>query len=92
SHDESGQDKTMAAESKRVRFQLSVSVFMLLRRGAQVLCLRRARTGWMDGHFSVPAGGHDGAEPLLQAALREAREEVGVVIVPGDARLVHTLH
>jgi 8-oxo-dGTP pyrophosphatase MutT (NUDIX family) len=92
-HDDSeSEGMTMAAENKRVRFQLSVSVFMLLRRGSDLLCLRRARTGWMDGHFSVPAGGHDGAEPLLDAALRETREEVGVRVAPEDARLVHTLH
>jgi 8-oxo-dGTP pyrophosphatase MutT (NUDIX family) len=77
---------------ERIRFQLSVSVFMLLRRGPDVLSLRRARTGWMDGAFSVPAGGHDGGEPLPAAALRETREEVGVGVAPGDARLVHTLH
>lgn len=76
----------------RERFRLSVSVFMLLRRNDAVLCLRRAGTGWMDGAWSVPAGGLDGGETLLRAALRETREEVGVAVAAADARLVHTLH
>lgn len=76
----------------RARFRLSVAVFLLLRRGDAVLCLRRAGTGWMDGAWSVPAGGLDAGETLLQAALRETREEVGVAVAPADVRLVHTLH
>lgn len=76
----------------RERFRLSVAVFLLLRRGDAVLCLRRAGTGWMDGAWSVPAGGLDAGETLVQAALRETREEVGVAVAPTDARLVHTLH
>lgn len=76
----------------RQRFRLSASVFMLLCRDDAVLCLRRAGTGWMDGFWSVPAGGLDGGETLLEAARRETREEVGVEVAAADARLVHMLH
>lgn len=76
----------------RQRFHLSVAVFLVLRRDDAILCLRRAGTGWMDGAWSVPAGAHEGGETLVAAAVREAREEVGVSVDPADARLVHTLH
>lgn len=42
--------------------------------------LRRKGTGWMDGSFSIPAGGLDAGEPIGAAAIREAYEEVGVQI------------
>jgi 8-oxo-dGTP pyrophosphatase MutT (NUDIX family) len=46
----------------------------------------------MDGSFSIPAGGLDAGETIGAAAIREAYEEVGVRIAPGDLRYVHTLH
>lgn len=77
----------------RQRFALSVSVFVIVRNAEQqVLLLRRANTGWHDGHFSLPAGAHDGAEPLAAAAARELREETGLRASPDDLRLVHLLH
>ena len=77
---------------KRERFQLSVSVFAVLRREDQVLLIRRTNTGWLDGLFSVPAGAMDGDEPAALAAIREAAEEASVSINPDDTRLAHTLH
>jgi 8-oxo-dGTP diphosphatase len=54
--------------------------------------LRRKRTGWMDGSFSISAGGLDAGETLRGAAIREAYEEVGVRIAAEDLQYVHTLH
>jgi len=76
----------------RQRFTLSVSVFIIVREGDRVLLLRRSATGWKDGHYSLPAGGHDGAEPLDAAAARELREETGLVVTASDLRLAHLLH
>ncbi|WP_185680994.1 NUDIX hydrolase [Parvibaculum sedimenti] len=77
---------------KRERFRLSVSVFAVLRREDQVLLIRRANTGWLDGLFSVPAGAMDGDEPAALAVIREASEEASVSIDPDNIRLAHTLH
>jgi 8-oxo-dGTP pyrophosphatase MutT (NUDIX family) len=60
------------------RFDLNVSVFVVVMRGSQVLLLRRSNTGWHDDYYSLPAGGHDGGETLVQAAARELREETGL--------------
>ncbi|MBA8882055.1 NUDIX domain-containing protein [Phyllobacterium myrsinacearum] len=54
--------------------------------------LRRKGTGWMDGLFSIPAGGLEADEIIGAAAIREACEEVGVQIEPVDLQYVHTLH
>ncbi len=46
----------------------------------------------MDGRLSMPAGHVDGNESADMAMVREAKEEIGVTIVPSDLRLVHTMH
>lgn len=46
----------------------------------------------MDGHYSLPAGRVEDGETFAQAAVREAYEEVGVTLDPGDLRLAHVLH
>jgi 8-oxo-dGTP diphosphatase len=76
----------------RERFRLSASVFVVVRRGGQVLLLRRAGTDWHDGDYSLPAGGVDGGEALDAAAARELREETGLEVSPDDLRLAHVLH
>jgi 8-oxo-dGTP pyrophosphatase MutT (NUDIX family) len=68
------------------------TVFVVLRRDGAFVALRRVNTGVMDGHFSVPAGAVEAGETLLEAAVREAREEVGVSLEPGSLRLAHTMH
>ena len=74
------------------RFDLNVSVFVVVMRGSQVLLLRRSNTGWKDGYYSLPAGGHDGGETLMQAAERELREETGLHANPEQLQLTHLLH
>lgn len=54
--------------------------------------LKRRGTGWMDGSFSIPAGGLDAGETIRDAAIREAYEEVGIRIAPDDLQYAHTLH
>ncbi|MGO4573883.1 NUDIX hydrolase [Microvirga sp. 2TAF3] len=74
------------------RHQLTASVFVVLRRSNEICLLRRAHTGWMDGYMSIPAGGLDANETILEAAIREAREEVGITLEPSALRHAHTLH
>lgn len=79
------------------RFKVVPAVYVIFWDGDRVLLLRRADTGYHDGEYSLPAGhvgGADeqGGEPATEAAIREAKEEVGVDIVPQDLRLVHTMH
>ncbi len=78
--------------SERQRHRMPSTVFILLRAGDTFCAIQRAHTGWMDGHHSLPAGAVEADEALLDAAVREAHEEVGVRVQPGDFRLVHTLH
>jgi 8-oxo-dGTP diphosphatase len=76
----------------KVRFKFTPAVFLYLEKDSKVLLLRRFNTGYRDGQYSMVAGHHDGNEPLARAMVREAREEVGIVINEEDLKLVHVMH
>ena len=70
-----------------------IDVHVLLVRDDDVLLTRRRDTNPLfDGLWHLPSGKLDAGESVLDAAVREAEEEVGVHVDPADLRLVHTLH
>jgi 8-oxo-dGTP diphosphatase len=78
---------------RRRRFDLfPVSVHTFFVRGESVLMMRRRGTGFCDGMRSVPAGHVMEAETILQAAAREAREEVGLEVSPSVLAVVGVMH
>ena len=74
------------------RFRLVSAVHLFLIQNDQVLLLRRCNTGYEDGNYSVVAGHLEGGEEVTAAAIREAREEAGVEIEPGDIEIVGVMH
>jgi 8-oxo-dGTP diphosphatase len=74
-----------------VREPAILAVHAILRRGGSVLLGLRQGTGWSDGQWHLPSG-HVEQEPALASLVREAWEELGVVIDPAATRLVHVLH
>jgi len=77
---------------KRERYNLSIAVFVVLRKGDDICMIRRAHTGWMDGFYSLPAGGLEYGETLAQAAAREVKEETGITLTEDNLALAHTIH
>jgi 8-oxo-dGTP diphosphatase len=82
----------MVAERGKLRSRFPVAVHLFFLRADRVLLLRRFNTGWEDGNYSVPAGHVDAGETVTQAAIREAREEIGVRLEPQDVEVVHVMH
>ncbi len=68
------------------------AVYLLLRRGDEILLMRRQGSGYYDGWYSAPAGHVEAGELPLDGLARETKEELGIVINPQDARLVHTMY
>nr|WP_049574286.1 NUDIX domain-containing protein [Nonomuraea sp. SBT364] len=64
---------------------------MLVRDG-EVLLGRRSGTGYADGLWHLPSGHLEAGESVVAAAVREAREETGVVIDPADLAFAHVMH
>jgi 8-oxo-dGTP diphosphatase len=74
----------------RSRFPVAVHLFFF--RDDHVLLLRRFNTGWEDGKYSVPAGHVEIGETVIQATIREAREEIGVQLEHQDIEVVHVMN
>jgi mutator protein MutT len=75
-----------------MRTTFPVTVHLLFFQEGKILLSRRFQTGYMDGHYSVPAGHLDGGETVTQAAIREAREETGLDLLPEDITFACVLH
>lgn len=71
---------------------ITVDLHILLIRDSQVFMLRRYNTGYEDGKYSLPAGHLEENETAKEGALREAKEEIGVMIKSTNLMLVLTLH
>jgi len=73
------------------RFKIIPSVYLMLINDNKILLSRRYNTGYRDGEYSFPAGHLDGNETFKQGMIREAKEEIGVILNPADLELVHTM-
>lgn len=79
------------------RFQVVPAAYVICCRdsgsGTEVLLQLRRNTGYMDGHWACAAAGHvEAGESVLDAAVREAAEELGVTISPADLHPLTTMH
>ncbi|WP_425450754.1 NUDIX hydrolase [Xylanimonas oleitrophica] len=75
------------------RFRVVPAAYVYLRREGQVLLQLRRGTGYRDGHWAAAAAGHvEPGESVVQAAVREAREELGVEVDEPDLRPVTVMH
>ncbi len=75
-----------------MRARFPVTVHLLFFRDTKILLIRRFKTGFRDGEYSVPAGHLDGDETVIAAAAREAAEEVGVRIELQDLFFSSVMH
>ncbi len=78
----------------RARFRVVVAVhlFLLRNHNTELLLVRRYNTGYEDGSYSVVAGHLEGGERVVTAAIREAREEIGVRIDEASVKVVGVMH
>lgn len=74
-------------------FALIPASYVYLLRDDEVLLQCRANTGYMDGHWVAGASGHvELGETAVEAAVREAAEELGVVVRAQDLTLLTVTH
>jgi 8-oxo-dGTP pyrophosphatase MutT (NUDIX family) len=75
----------MASTDTRDRFPL-VTHTLLRRGGGELLLLRRANSGYLDGYYVMPGGHVQAGETIVEAAVRECAEETGIVIAVDNVR------
>jgi len=79
--------------TSKERFKLIPAVYLVLRRGNEVLLHQRSHSAsYQAGMYGLVAGHLDGDELATAAMAREALEEAGVTIDPAQLKLVHVGH
>lgn len=77
------------------RFKTPSAVMLMVFRNnfTEVLLQKRQNTGYMDGYWDFSATGHvEKNEPMKEACIREAREEIGIDINPVDLHFATIAH
>ena len=74
------------------RFKSISEVHLILRDEDKILMLRRYKTGYEDGNYSLIAGHVEAGECYRSAIIREAYEEANITIKSADIKFVHIMH
>lgn len=74
------------------RCKLCVNVYLVLYRENKFLFSLRQNTGYEDGRYSFVAGHMEEGETPTEAMIREAQEEIGILIASHDLKVVHAMH
>lgn len=61
-----------------------VAAYLLFEKDGKIAFLKRENTSWMNGYYGLPSGKVDKGESFTQAAIREAKEEIGVELRTED--------
>lgn len=73
-------------------YKIPAYVGIILKKDNQVLLVKRTNTDWASGFWNFPGGLLEEDETLINAAIREAHEEIGVTLNPNNMKLVQVLH
>jgi 8-oxo-dGTP diphosphatase len=74
------------------RFKFAAYVVLFLYKGNKVLLIKRHNTGVLDELYAGVGGGIEENETVLQATIREAREEIGIALQENHLKIVHVQH
>lgn len=74
------------------RFAMLVYVGIILRKGNQILLMKRSQSIINGGLYAFPGGGVDGSETIAAATIRESYEELGITINTTDLKFAHAIH
>ena len=74
------------------RPRLIVDVNLIVVDDGKLLLAKRHNTGFADGLYSLPAGHLELGESVLSAAIREAKEELGISVPAGGINFAEVMH
>ncbi|MFD4421223.1 NUDIX domain-containing protein [Agromyces sp. NPDC058484] len=74
-------------------FSVVPAAYVLLVDEDRVLLQLRANTGYYDDFWAASAAGHvEAGESVVEAAVREASEELGITVAEGDLQALTAMH
>jgi 8-oxo-dGTP diphosphatase len=82
----------MGQPMKKEKCKANLNIYLILEKDGKVLFSLRQGTGFEDGNYNLVAGHVDMGESPTKAAIREAREEVGITIREHDLQMVHAMY
>jgi len=68
------------------------AVYLILQKDGKILLARRKGSNYFDGWYAFPAGHVEAGELPLAALVREAKEEIDILIKKEDAKLIYTMY
>lgn len=75
------------------RHQLTGDVHLLLiNKDGEILFGQRQNTGFEDGAWHLPSGHLEAGESVVAALIREAKEEIGLIIDEHEVDFAHVMH
>lgn len=69
-----------------------LDVHLILRRSDEILLALRAGDAYGSGEWALPCGKVNPGESVVDAVIREALEELGIVLTPTDLGVGQTVH
>jgi len=66
--------------------------YVIFKKNDKIAFVLRSNTSWMNGYYGLPSGKVEKDENFINAAIREAKEEVGIVITEANLKHVLTVH
>ncbi len=73
-------------------FKIIPASYLLLLKDEKILMIRRYKTGYQDGNYSLPAGHVEDGESATEALIREVKEEININIKKEDIICIHTIY
>ncbi len=68
------------------------AAYLILIKDKKVLLSQRSNTGFKDGMFGLPSGHVENNETIVEALIREAKEEIGIDICYQDVQFTHVMN
>jgi 8-oxo-dGTP pyrophosphatase MutT (NUDIX family) len=69
-----------------------MAVYLLLKRGDEILLLLRQNTGYRDGNWGFVSGHVEKGECIIDAIIRETKEEAGIDVNSDDLEMAHVMY
>lgn len=69
-----------------------IASYVIIKKDGKIAMLSRENTGWMNGHYGLASGKVEKGESYTAAAIREAKEEIGITLESKHLEQIHTMH